>query len=48
MCEALELLQRSDFDLIISDVQMDEMRGLELLRKIQNTKPLSIPFANTP
>jgi len=43
--QALTLLQHHPFDLIISDWDMPEMSGLELLEKVkQNDKLKSIPF----
>ncbi|PZR08690.1 MAG: sigma-54-dependent Fis family transcriptional regulator [Archangium gephyra] len=36
---ALELLQARSFDLVISDIEMPELRGLELLRSITRTRP---------
>jgi len=32
--EALELLDREDFDLVLVDLQMPDMEGLELVRRI--------------
>src|SRR5262249_40445830 len=37
--EALERVSEVDFDLVISDVEMPEMRGIDLLGAIQLRKP---------
>lgn len=43
--EALEMLGKKSFDLIISDVEMPEMTGLEFLEKIKTDEMFSeIPF----
>lgn len=36
--EALELLQKEDIDLVISDIRMPEMTGLELVEKVYGEK----------
>jgi len=41
--EALKQLERIDVDLIVSDVQMDEMDGFDLLRAVKAKRP-DIPF----
>ncbi|MFB6223122.1 MAG: response regulator transcription factor, partial [Haloarcula sp.] len=41
--EALDLLDTEGFDCVVSDYEMPEMDGLELLEKIRETNP-SIPF----
>lgn len=43
--EALEYLKNNEVDLIISDIQMPIMTGLELLEAIQNTKVSCAKFA---
>jgi DNA-binding NtrC family response regulator len=39
--EALELLEKQDFDVIILDVKMPGMDGIETLRQIKRRKPLT-------
>ncbi|MDP9033411.1 MAG: sigma-54 dependent transcriptional regulator [Myxococcota bacterium] len=41
--EALDVLARESFDLVICDVRMDGMNGLELLDRVRGTQP-SLPF----
>lgn len=36
---ALEILQSRSFDLVISDIEMPELRGIDLLRSITRTRP---------
>lgn len=38
--QALELLEQQDFDVIVSDVRMMEMDGLELLARCQQNHPM--------
>ena len=38
--EALAALQRSHFHVVITDIQMSEMTGVELLQEIKNLNPL--------
>ncbi len=43
--EALQVLQKRTIDLILSDWEMPEMDGLELLKKVRSTKEYEhIPF----
>lgn len=37
--EALKLLQKEDYDLVVTDLMMPEMNGDELLREIKSIKP---------
>ena len=37
--EALELVAREDFDLVLTDVNMDEMSGIELCERLLGTRP---------
>ena len=37
--EALDLLQKSDYDAIVSDIKMPGMDGLALLAKVQELRP---------
>ena len=41
--EALETLTRNEVDLIISDIRMPQMSGIELLKAVKNQN-LEIPF----
>lgn len=36
---ALELLVKTPFDLVITDVEMPELRGIDLLREVKKTRP---------
>jgi DNA-binding NtrC family response regulator len=40
--EALKRIQNEDFDLVISDVEMPELRGVDLLRAILEAKPAQL------
>ncbi len=42
--EALEMLERKDYDAIVSDYQMPEIDGLDLLDNLRNKKKSDIPF----
>jgi DNA-binding NtrC family response regulator len=37
--KALEILANQDFDLMLSDIRMSPINGIELLRKVRETKP---------
>ena len=38
--EAMQLLAQRDFDLVITDLRMDDMSGIDLLKEIKREKPL--------
>ncbi|MFP4186152.1 MAG: PAS domain S-box protein [Thermoplasmata archaeon] len=42
--KGLELLEERDFDVIVSDYQMPDMDGLELLRVVREERESKIPF----
>lgn len=42
--EAIELIQRKDFDLLLMDVQMPGMNGYEATRRIRDIKGSSLPI----
>ncbi|MBS3782574.1 MAG: PAS domain S-box protein, partial [Candidatus Thermoplasmatota archaeon] len=42
--KALELLEKQDFDVIVSDYQMPDMDGLEFLEKVREERESDIPF----
>ncbi len=44
---ALEILKKEEINVIFSDLNMEQMDGLELCRKIKKTKPMTIVFAMT-
>lgn len=37
--EALQLIKNKDFDLIISDINMPKMDGIDLFKNVRNLKP---------
>jgi DNA-binding NtrC family response regulator len=41
--KALELIEKQDFDLVISDIKLPEMSGMEILRRVKKEKP-ELPF----
>ncbi len=42
--EALSLLEQSEVDLIISDMNMPVMNGLELVKSVRNDRESDVPF----
>ena len=40
--EAIDLLKKSDFDLVITDIRMKEIDGLEVLKKCKEFHPNTI------
>ncbi len=42
--DALKMLERADFDAVISDYMMPEMDGLELLKAIRKERESDVPF----
>jgi CheY-like chemotaxis protein len=45
--EAIELIQRKSYDVVITDYQMPGMNGVELIKKIRAESPRSITFLMT-
>ncbi len=41
--KALEFIENENFDLVISDIKLPEMSGMEILKKVKLTKP-ELPF----
>lgn len=41
--EGYEMIQKTDYDLVLCDIKMPKMDGVEVLQKVQETKP-EIPF----
>ncbi len=41
--KALDLIEKQDYDLVISDIKLPEMSGMEILRKVKLKKP-ELPF----
>ncbi|MCP3901772.1 MAG: response regulator [Desulfobacteraceae bacterium] len=44
---ALEILKKDEINVIFSDLNMEQMDGLELCRRIKKTKPMTIIYAMT-
>jgi len=42
--KGLELLDKEDFDVIVSDYQMPEIDGLDFLEEVRNKREMDIPF----
>ena len=42
---ALELVKEQDFDLLVTDIRMPEMDGIELLRQVKDASPLTLRVA---
>ncbi len=42
--EGLELIEKNDYDVIVSDYQMPEMDGLEFLEIVKTERDMEIPF----
>lgn len=40
--EAIDMLETNDFDIVISDMYMPEINGLELLSRVKEVQPKSI------
>jgi len=45
--EALNLIRKSDYDMIISDVMMPEMGGIDLLKRIKEVQPNAVTIMMT-
>ncbi|WP_430883738.1 HDOD domain-containing protein [Fusibacter sp. JL216-2] len=43
--KALQLIESNDFDLLVTDIRMPEMDGLELLRQVKSESPLTLRVA---
>jgi len=43
--QALELLKDTEVDLLVTDIRMPEMDGIELLRRVKSTSPLTLRVA---
>lgn len=37
--EGLELMEHRDFDLVVTDIIMPEMEGIEMIRRVRDSKP---------
>ena len=45
--EGYEMIQKTDYDLVLCDIKMPKMDGVEVLQKVQEIKP-EIPFIRLP